>query len=162
MAIVIDRLDPRSADARALLAASDELMAALYPAESNHLVPAEELARPEFLFLGAFEEGRAVASAGIGLHAAKPPYGEIKRLFVLEAYRGRGLSKKLMARLERHAGHNGCRLTRLEVGVRQPEAISLYRQLGYVERPPFGDYKPDPLSLFMEKILSPSQNSPAR
>ena len=152
--IVIDRLDPCSADARALLAASDELMATLYPAESNHLVPAEELGRPEFLFLGAFDEGRAVASAGIRLYAAKPPYGEIKRLFVLEAYRGRGLSKRLMTGLEHYAGQNSCLLTRLEVGVHQPEAINLYRQLGYVERPPFGEYKPDPLSLFMEKSLS--------
>jgi hypothetical protein len=35
----------------------------------------------------------------------------------------------------------------------QPEALGLYRALGYVERRPFGDYKSDPLSVFMEKAL---------
>jgi putative acetyltransferase len=42
-------------------------------------------------------------------------------------------------------------LLRLETGVRQPEALGLYRKLGYRERGPFGAYKPDPLSVFMEK-----------
>ena len=42
---------------------------------------------------------------------------------------------------------------RLETGTKQPEAIALYRKFGYVERGPFGAYKPDPLSIFMEKRL---------
>jgi putative acetyltransferase len=41
----------------------------------------------------------------------------------------------------------------LETGTKQPEAIALYRKFGYAERGPFGAYKPDPLSLFMEKRL---------
>ena len=41
----------------------------------------------------------------------------------------------------------------LETGIRQPEAIALYRSFGYAERGPFGAYKPDPFSLFMEKRL---------
>jgi putative acetyltransferase len=31
--------------------------------------------------------------------------------------------------------------------------IGLYRRAGYREIPPFGDYKPDPLSVFMEKRM---------
>jgi putative acetyltransferase len=46
----------------------------------------------------------------------------------------------------------------LEVGVRQPEAVSLYRSLGFRERGCFGAYKADPLSRFMEKSL---QSRPA-
>ena len=42
----------------------------------------------------------------------------------------------------------------LETGYLQTEAIGLYRRLGYAERPPFGDYLPDPLSIFMEKPLA--------
>jgi putative acetyltransferase len=41
----------------------------------------------------------------------------------------------------------------LETGVKQPEAFALYRAHGYVERGPFGDYRPDPLCGFMEKRL---------
>jgi putative acetyltransferase len=42
----------------------------------------------------------------------------------------------------------------LETGIKQPEAIALYRKFGYAERGPFGSYQPDPLSLFMEKRLA--------
>jgi putative acetyltransferase len=49
---------------------------------------------------------------------------------------------------------SGIALARLETGIRQPEALGLYRRLGYVERAPFGAYVEDPLSLFMEKRLS--------
>ena len=41
----------------------------------------------------------------------------------------------------------------LETGIRQPEAIGLYRASGYQDCPPFGTYTPDPLSLFMTKRL---------
>ena len=37
------------------------------------------------------------------------------------------------------------------------QAIGLYKKLGYIERNPFGEYKPDPLSIFMEKQLSAEQ-----
>ena len=43
----------------------------------------------------------------------------------------------------------------LETGIRQPEAIGLYRASGYQDCPPFGTYTPDPLSLFMTKRLQP-------
>ena len=43
----------------------------------------------------------------------------------------------------------------LETGIKQMEAIGLYRTSGYQDCPPFGSYKPDPLSLFMTKHLEP-------
>lgn len=45
------------------------------------------------------------------------------------------------------------RAIRLETGIHQPEAIGLYRSYGFQEIEPFGAYKADPLSLFMEKEL---------
>ncbi len=44
-------------------------------------------------------------------------------------------------------------LARLETGIAQPEALGLYRAMGYYERAPFGAYLTDPLSVFMEKRL---------
>jgi putative acetyltransferase len=58
-----------------------------------------------------------------------------------------------MEQLEAHAAECGVNLIRLETGVKQPEAVRLYRKLGYVERGPFGHYRADPLSVFMEKTL---------
>jgi putative acetyltransferase len=43
---------------------------------------------------------------------------------------------------------------RLETGIHQAEAIALYATHGFREIGPFGDYKLDPLSLFMEKRLT--------
>jgi putative acetyltransferase len=43
---------------------------------------------------------------------------------------------------------------RLETGISQPDALRLYERAGYVRRGPFGNYGPDPLSVFMEKSLA--------
>jgi putative acetyltransferase len=146
-------LNPDTPAARALIGRLDAYQIGLYPAESNHLDGIEALQMPNVLFLGAY-----IADALVGCGAVKSLdddgiYGEIKRVFVLDAYRGRGVSKHLMQALEAHLRSNGIRTARLETGIRQPEAIGLYRRLGYVERGPYGAYRPDPLSLFMEKNL---------
>jgi putative acetyltransferase len=78
---------------------------------------------------------------------------EIKRMFVSPAARGRKLGRRLLETLETLALRSGASVLQLETGVRQPEAIDLYRSAGFVEREPFGSYLPDPLSLFMEKTL---------
>jgi putative acetyltransferase len=146
--IVIGRADPR--DFAALLAASDAYMASLYPATSNHMLDIETLRRPEMNFFGAMVEGFPKACGGFWAHQ---DYVEIKRVFVDPSARGLGLSKMLMQAIEDAARDLGFRIARLETGIHQPEALGLYRKLGYVTREPFGDYLPDPLSQFMEKVL---------
>jgi NADPH:quinone reductase-like Zn-dependent oxidoreductase len=44
----------------------------------------------------------------------------------------------------------GVNVLRLETGIHQTEAIGLYESFGFVQIPPFGDYKEDPLSRFYE------------
>jgi putative acetyltransferase len=148
-------LDPGQPDALALMALSEALMSALYPSESNHFEPPEGLRAPGGSFFGAWRDGRLVGCGGVKYFGAEhgPAYGEIKRLFVLDSERGRGVARQLMAALEAELVERGVRLARLETGVHQPEALGLYRRLGYVERAPFGGYAPDPLSVFMEKSL---------
>ena len=80
-------------------------------------------------------------------------YGEIKRLFVIDEHRGKGLSRRIMDHLETHLREMGVHVVRLETGTRQPEALGLYNRLGYARRGPFGAYGHDPLSVFMEKRL---------
>jgi putative acetyltransferase len=81
-------------------------------------------------------------------------FGEIKRTYIEPAMRGRQFGRLLLNALEDCARVRKLSCLRLETGVKQPEAIALYRSAGYGEIPPFGDYKPDPLSLFMEKRLT--------
>ena len=81
-------------------------------------------------------------------------YGEIKRMYVDPNARGRGVGRTLIEALESSLLVNGIDVARLETGVRQPEALALYERCGYVRIPPFGEYREDPLSVFLEKRLA--------
>ena len=149
--IEIMRADPRGADYIRLLQASDDYAASLYPAESNHMLDVEELLRPQMNFFGVIVDGIVKGCGGFWTCA---DYVEMKRVFVHPLARGLGLSRKLMTVLEDDARAKGFKIARLETGLSQPEALGLYRSIGYADRGPFGDYKLDPLSVFMEKALS--------
>jgi putative acetyltransferase len=143
---------PDQPEVAGLLEASDAYMASLYPAESNHLLDLGALQRPQVAFLVARVAGRAlgcgaVVSSGEG-------WAEVKRMFVLPEARGLRLGRQLLERIEAIAAERGERALRLEMGAQQPEALALYRSAGFVEIGPFGDYRPDPLSVFMEKSLA--------
>ncbi|WP_457419086.1 GNAT family N-acetyltransferase [Roseateles sp. P5_E7] len=151
-------LDPGHRDAQALMAQSEALMSALYPSESNHFEPADGLRPPNGAFWGLWLGEVLVGCGGVKFHApeGEPAYGEIKRVFVLDSARGRGGAKQIMAQLEAELMDRGVHLARLETGIHQPEALGLYKRLGYVECPPFGGYAVDPLSVFFEKVLRPA------
>jgi putative acetyltransferase len=149
--LAIEVESPRRPEVAELIRQSDEYLAGLYPPASRHAIDLEALAAPNVRLLVARIDGRAVGCVGLALGAGGQ--AEIKRLFVPPAARGRGIARALMAELERRAAEEGVVLLQLETGVKQPEALTLYRALGYIERGPFGAYRPDPLCLFMEKRL---------
>ena len=149
--VQIEFLDPQAADVKALVAVSDAYYKGLYPVESNHLEALDDLEKANVLFVGCRIGDALVASGAAKRMDDDGDYAEIKRVFVLDDYRGRGLSARIMNFLEKELQRRGVWLFRLETGVRQPEALGLYRKLGYHERGPYGAYGPDPLSVFMEK-----------
>lgn len=134
-----------------LLALGDTYYAGLYPGESNHLLDFGTLEDKAVSFLVARSEDGVL---GFGALVSRDGYGEIKRMFVAPIARGRSLGKKLLDALEQQARTQSLGRLRLETGVRQPEAIALYRNAGYTETDPFGEYVADPLSIFMEKTLT--------
>jgi putative acetyltransferase len=143
---------PRQNGVIRLLDLSDAYAQSLYPAESNHLVDLASLERPEVSFFVA-RNGEAIVGC-CALVAAGDGSAEIKRLFVDPQARGLRVASRLMDALQVLAIEKGLTAIRLETGIHQPEAISLYRKFGYVVIGPFGKYQPDPLSLFMEKTLA--------
>lgn len=150
--INVSRETPRQDDVVTLIRQLDALMLSLYPAESNHLVDVDSLAQPHVHIFVAREAGRALGCGAFVL--GTDGHAEMKRVFVDPAARGKGVGRAIMEALEREAASRGVARMRLETGTRQLEAIALYRRFGYVERGPFGAYKPDPLSVFMEKRLT--------
>ena len=137
-------------EARPLLEASHALMRSLFPAESNHFLGFDELAKPDIHFFVAEEAGYIL---GCGALAVKDGYGEVKSMFTAEAGRGRGIGASILDAIEHAARAEGLPVLRLETGNSLHSAHRLYHRHDFVERGPFGEYAEDPLSLFMEKRL---------
>lgn len=148
--IDIRMADLRDSAVRSLVSALDGYLAGLYPAESNHGLSLTALQADDVRLVTAELEGGAVGCAAIRLD---PAYGEVKRMFVLPEARGAGIGRALLAHLEGLARAQGLQCLRLETGVAQPEALGLYEAAGFVRISPFPPYRPDPLSVFMEKAL---------
>ena len=72
-----------------------------------------------------------------GLKRLDAETGEVKRLYVAPEFRGRQLSRRLLAALEDGARELGYGLVRLDTGERQPEALALFRSSGYREIPDY-------------------------
>jgi len=140
---------PDQPDVHALIAELDAYLYTLYPADCVYAMDIAALQDPSVCF--AVIRDAAGAALGCGAIVIKPAYGEIKRIFVRPAARGRGLARRLIEALEAKAVAQGCTMFMLETGPTQHEALILYRRLGYRERGPFGDYPADQHSLFMAK-----------
>lgn len=149
--ITISEEDPRHADVRELIAVADALSESLYPPESNHLVDVDALASPDVTFYVARRDGIAVATGALMRHDRE--LGEVKRMWVEPSVRGLGIGNRILTQIELRARGNGLTRLALETGIHNTEALELYRKAGFVECAPFGDYRPDPLSVFMSKEL---------
>lgn len=150
-ALVIKQEDPAQPDVVALLRNGEAESAKLYPAESNHHLPLDALRRPEVRFLVARDvEGKPVATGAVVLGDG---WAEIKRMWVEEDTRGRGTARQILNALIEETQEAGIGTLRLETGVVSHAALTLYERAGFRRREPYADYQPDPLSVFMEKLL---------
>jgi putative acetyltransferase len=143
--------NPDQPEVAMLLHGSDAYMASLYPAESNHMLDVAALKRPDVAFLVARVDGRALGCGA--LVDSGEGWAEVKRMFVSTDARGLKLGRRLLLEIEAIARMRGTKRLRLEMGALQPEALGLYRSAGFVDIGPFGAYGPDPVSIFMEKVL---------
>ena len=142
---------PDSADATALIVELEEYLVPLYPQESRHGLSVEQLIRENVAFFVIRHDGLPAGCGGIQLVGTA--YGEIKRMFVRPHFRGTGLGRHMLEHLAVHARQQGVQLLRLETGIYQAEALRLYERFGFHRIPPFGNYREDPLSVFMELSL---------
>jgi putative acetyltransferase len=147
MRIALERPDQR--EVVALIDELDAYQQPLYPPESHHGIDITALLQPQVRF--AVVRNAAGAAVGCGAIVLTAAYGELKRMYLRPESRGRGLARQLLDFLEAQAALEGCRRYTLETGIHQLSAIALYERAGYVRCVPFGDYLPDPLSVFMSK-----------
>ena len=150
-AIRITQEKPDSRDASQLLSALDaELERHPYPPESRHAFSIEQLLREDVAFFVTRYRDKAAGCGGIRIF---PDYGEVKRMYVRPEHRGLGLGKAMLDHLAVYAQKQGVNLLRLETGIYQVEAVGLYERYGFRRRAPFGEYREDPLSVYLEKQL---------
>jgi GNAT superfamily N-acetyltransferase len=143
---------PDTDPARQLLAELDtDLQRHPYPPQSRHAFSVEKLLREQVKVFVAFYDETPAGCGGLKLFG--PEYGEVKRMFVRPDFRGRGLGKAMLDHLSAYALAHGIDLLRLETGIYQTHAVGLYERYGFKRRPPFGEYREDPLSVYFEKAL---------
>ena len=78
---------------------------------------------------------------------------EVKRMFVLPGHRGKSLASKVLNELEHWAKELNYSSSVLETGLRQPEAIALYKKNGYTIIPNYPPYESMENSVCFHKLL---------
>jgi GNAT superfamily N-acetyltransferase len=86
---------------------------------------------PTGVFVVARTESRAEPVGGAGLRIVAPGTAEVRRLWVDPEWRGRGVGRDLMTRIEGAACDLEVSVLRIETGDRQPEAVALYQSMGW-------------------------------
>jgi putative acetyltransferase len=100
----------------------------------------------------AFQGGVAIG-CGCWKSTEEAATGEIKRMYVKPAFRGKGVALVVLNELEKWAKEEKNTACRLETGIGQPEAIRLYQKNGYQRIENYKPYQGLPESICMKKIL---------
>ena len=153
--IEIEQAAGPTQEVRALIAGLEAALSAEYPPEQRHGLPLSAIFQPHIRFFVARLGGEAAGCGGVALLDG---YAEVKRMFVREQARGRGVAQALLARIEGQTRAAAIAVLRLETGLRQAAAVRLYQRAGFTVRDAFGDYAAMPAkavdtSVFMEKHL---------
>jgi len=153
--VTIEAVYTPTNEVRDLIAELDRTLAAEYLPKQRHGLALDSIFQAHVSFFIARLDGVTVGCGGIALFAT---FGEVKRMYVRDAARGRGIARALLSRLEAEAKSSGLDVLRLETGERQHAAIRLYERAGFRRCDAFGEYAsmaPGAIatSVFFEKRL---------
>jgi putative acetyltransferase len=154
-ALVIEAVDPQGPEAVSLLSEAALEARALYPERNapGAPMPTNPPLQERAEYFVAF-----LAGTPVGCGALRPlnrETAEVRRMYVLQAYRRSGVARALLAHLQRTAPALHYTVLRLETGNRQLSAMALYESSGFQRIAPFGEYANDPTSVCYEKRLTP-------
>lgn len=102
-------------------------------------------------------DGESLAGLG-ALKRLSAHHGEVKSMHTAQAMRGRGAGRAMLAHIVAAARGAGMSRLSLETGSWDffRPAHALYRSHGFTDCPPFGEYRPDPNSVFLSLDLRES------
>ncbi|HKR76179.1 MAG TPA: GNAT family N-acetyltransferase [Rhodanobacter sp.] len=148
------RPDPlESPQVLALLREHLDSLAPTAPAESRHALDLGGLRRADVMFWCAWD-GAVLAGFG-ALRQLDPRHGEIKSMRTASTHLRRGVASRMLQHLIDEAAARGYARLSLETGSMAffEPARRLYAAFGFVPCVPFGDYRTDPNSVFMTRLL---------
>jgi putative acetyltransferase len=153
--ITVELVSNATDDVRALISELDRILSAEYTPEQRHGLALDAIFKPDIRFFLARSNGIAVGCGGVALFA---DFAEVKRMYVRDAARGRGVARALLARIEKETRDAGLVLLRLETGMRQMAALRFYQLAGFQPCAAFGAYaamapRAVATSVFLEKRL---------
>lgn len=99
--------------------------------------PPADLVPPSGAFLLALADGEPAGLGGVRYLDAE--IAEVKSMYVAPPYRGTGLGRLILARLDEIALEHGCRAVRLDTSDYLTPAVGLYRSAGYREVPAYNE-----------------------
>lgn len=142
--------DPRVRD---LLEEHLRSLAPTAPAESRHALDLAGLRRADVTFRCAWD-GAVLAGFG-ALRQLDASHGEIKSMRTASTHLRQGVASAMLQHLLAEASARGYARVSLETGSMAffEPARRLYASFGFAPCAPFGDYRPDPNSVFMTKWL---------
>lgn len=145
--------DPARADVLALLEEHLRNMRELSPPESVHALDVRRLQSSDITFW-TVRDGDALLGCG-ALRELDAKHGEIKSMRTPAALRRRGAGRAMLTHILAESRARGYRRLSLETGSMAAfvPAQKLYESFGFTYCGPFGDYRPDPNSVFMTLSL---------
>ena len=96
------------------------------------------------LFLAALDNGKLIGSGAV--RKLDEVTAELKRMWLLEDYHGRGIGYQLITRLFDFARTQRYKRIILQTGSKQLRAIRFYRRLGFMDIPAYTN-EPDEISM---------------
>ena len=146
------RTDSQNPGFQALVVLLDEYLAFLDGDEHEFYAQFNKTAHLKNVVVG-YIHNKAVATGAFREIDLGPGIVEIKRMYTVPEYRGRGIALGILKELETWALELGYHTFLLETGKRQPEAISLYQKAGYVFTENYGQYIDVGNSVCMKKVV---------
>lgn len=135
--IQIAECPPSSPDASRLLRALHDEQVDRYGFADAFELDALEYTPPQGVFAVAHRGAAAVGCAGYRWFDRSAHTVELKRLYIVPAFRGQGAGRRLLSWLEQHAIGAGAQRSILETGVRNTAAIALVTSAGYQPVDPY-------------------------
>ena len=144
--VTVEVTTPDDTRVAALVVALRAELDELYPEPFPYAHPTVRSAAE---FLVALVDGEVAGCCA--LQPLDDGWSELKRMYVVPSFRGRGIAQTLMVEVEVLARVRGYTAIKLETGVRQPEAIAVYERAGFTPIEAYPPYDKSTISICMAK-----------